>query len=365
MEFKEKYKSLKCEPLKIEEINLSDDKKYRRKIILTNEDVKPEFNKELLQQRIVRIPVLRNQPILPLQLHSNFSDYEFINHGGGVIEILQHVGKEKLNPRDRRYRTPITQFDEKGRKIMPNQFWFYFDHEQERYVNIKDEKKWEEKLQWINDIKQTDDVQKTIWNFFDFYEDYYSSGIIKNDRTLNETFDPTKEESMSNKKTRPIRFRDYLNHIIALENNLYIVEDYIYLLSIFGDIDNGTYNKEKEIIKNLKTVIDKCKIHIHENLSNVLDNEYVPSLDINGPNARTSRLEFTSEVDKLFKPGFFYEFDTKSFVPNVGQLYRRLQPAEKFESENSLLEGHEKEIENITKAANISGKAPDKPIYIN
>lgn len=317
----------KCPALEIKEINLADDAKIRRKLQLEETDIRPNFAKELLEKGYVEFPVYRDTRMLPLGYAAKFCDYEVKYYGGGLYEVTHYYGKQELNPLDRRYTKPSAD------NPKPKTYCFYYHHEERRYKHENNSERWNSLIEENRRTLNSKEVNEFIWKFYEFYDEFWTNHVsFMNQCQLS---------------PRPTNL-DYLEYLYYIDcKRLEVVEPYVQLLYIFGDISEEEYSIVTQSLELLKQQVEKVRLYLH---STNLEEHYDARADhLKGEHIE--KLEQLLEV--MFKPGYFIDPVQEKLYPNIGLIYERIQPAKEFASADSIRQRYKHLIESAKKAFNI------------
>ncbi|WP_054023780.1 hypothetical protein [Bacillus sp. FJAT-28004] len=339
-QFMKELEKMKCPPLIVKERELSADSHIRRKFMLEEVDVRPNFAKEFLEQGYVIFPVYRDNRILPLQFGAKFCDYRVINYGD-ACEIIQDYGKREMNPQDTRYMKPAVD-NPKSRS-----FRFYYDRTEGRYKQENNEDKWQSRLAEINALKEDETVNDLIWLYYDFYDDFWFNRA-----------QCRKRFNLDNKPTH----LDYMNYIYYLDCQLENVKAYTLLLRIFSELEEDEYQLTVQMVDSLEQHIEQCRLYLH---GQELEARFDPKNDtLNGKSTE----KLLKLINVLFKPGYFVDPLKEKLYPNIGQIYDRVQLSRIYNSLETLREKQHNIIMKAKKAFELQGKTAlktltDYPVY--
>jgi hypothetical protein len=308
------YEIFKKPYLEVRENDLSKNESIANKTEISIEDIRPDIrSKECLRQGFVVFPVLRDQPVYPLQLGAKYCDYEVKNYGGGVIEIIQNYGKQFPNPSNEMF--PKLFID---REINPP-ISYYFRHNGTQYVHVNSYEEWLTYKEEIEAIKRNDDLAMIIKNFYGFISKYVTNGGFKISKKL--------EKTTFNYKEVLAHFGEMYHHV---QNT---AKDYYEMLYIFGDINDVTYEFAMNQIVRISQTYRVATKTIKENIIETKYHEtydakkaYVESAKI-GANALTESI-----FDMFFKEGYLVGETVKEPIPNLGEIYYVIQLKERHET---------------------------------
>lgn len=289
---------LKCEPLKLEINDLSNDQETRRIPFFDENDIYIDYRDETLSQNKVIVPIYQDNRMLPLNLGSKFLIPKLINHGFGVYTIAVEYGVQFPNERDRRYPKPVG-------KIGKKEEWIYYDHDQNRYVYCNQKKFFKEKKQEVQGYKNEEWIMELTWYFYDFYEEFYLSEIFK---LLNAT-----------------TYHEIQLILERISEKLPILKLYFEMLNIFGDINDDELTFSNKKITQLDVAINQFLTFIHsknrnnQNRYNSHEDSAYAKEEFGFKNADTLFSNFTESFRKAFEPEIINE------IPNPGEVYQRIQ----------------------------------------
>lgn len=330
-QFIKDLEKIKCPPLLIKERDLATENEIRRKLKLNETDVRPDFAKELLEQGFVVFPVYKDDRILPLGFGAKFCSYRVINYGD-ACEIIQEYGRQEVNPQDTRYTKPTA--DAKVRS-----YRFYYDRSEGRYKQENNEERWQLRLAEMMELKESELVLELIWLFYDFYNDFWINRV-----------QCTKRFHLDNKPSH----LDYLEYIYYLDCQLENVKAYTLLLRIFSELTEPEYQLTVQMLDSLEQHIEFCREYLH---SQELESRFDPKHD--SSNGKTIE-KLMKLINVLFKPGYFVDPVQEKLIPNLGQIYDRIQLSRIYNSMESLREKKHLILDKAKKAFEMQGKTEIK-----
>jgi hypothetical protein len=328
-QFIKELEEMKCPPLVVKERELSEDSTIRRKFALDENDVRPEFSKELLEKGYVVFPVYRDTRMLPLQYGAKYCDYRIVNYGG-ACEIIQEYGKMEINPQDTRYMKPA--YD----NPKPRSFRFYYDKNERRYKQELNEEKWLLKINELKKIKSSEHINELVWMFYDFYQDFWINSV--------------QCQTRFNLNQKPTHL-DYLDYLYYIDCQIENVIAYTLLLHLFGELSEGEYQLTVQMMESLELHIERAQKYLHSK-------ELEERFDSKNDAANGKAIEkLHKHINILFKPGYFVDPSRELMFPNIGQLYDRLQLSRVYNSIETLRDKMYNIIIKAKRAFEIQGKS--------
>ncbi|MFD0589408.1 hypothetical protein ACFQZE_15585 [Paenibacillus sp. GCM10027627] len=327
-QFIKELEEMKCPPLIVKEKELSEDSSIRKKFVLDESDIRPEFSKEVLEQGYVVFPVYRDTRILPLQYGAKYCDYRVVNYGG-ACEIIQEYGKMEINPQDTRYMKPSSE------NPKPRSFHFYYDRKEGRYKQEPNEERWQLKINELKKIKSSEHINELVWMFYDFYQGIW--------------IDSVQCQSRFNLNQKPTHL-DYLDYLYFIDCQIENVKAYTLLLHIFGELSEEEYQMTVKMIESLELHIERARKYLH---SKKLEDRFDPKDDaVHGKTIE----KLQTHIKVLLKPGYFVDPLRELMFPNIGELYDRLQLSRVYNNFETLREKKENIIIKAKKALQLKGK---------
>lgn len=311
----------KCPPLVINEINLEDKPEIKDKLEFEEADVRPNFAKELLEKGYVEFPVFRKVVMMPLGFQAKFCNYEVVYFGPGLCKVIQTYGKQGRNSQDHRY------LKIEADSLVTKEFYFYYNRAEGRYKQLNMEH-WLELIEQANQQKRDPEVIKMILRFYRFYNEFWIHHVdFINQRKL--------EENPSN--------LDFLDYIYYLTCEIEYIGGYLQILNIFGELDDEEYRIAMDSLELLEKEMDRANKHLH---SRGIEEPYDAADDLlNGRNIQ--RLEEC--LKWILKPGYHIDPFAERAFPNIGEVYKRIQPTKSFANHLTIRERNEKWIQKAKK----------------
>lgn len=328
-QFIKDLEEMKCPPLVVKERELSDDVSIRKKFALDESDIRPEFNKELLEQGFVVFPVYRDTRMMPLQYGTKYCDYRVVNYGG-AYEIFQEYGSMEINPQDIRYMKPAI-YNPKTRS-----FRFYYDRNEGRYKQELNEERWQTKIHELKKIKSSEHINELVWMFYDFYQDFWINSVqCQNRFNLNQ---------------KPTHL-DYLDYLYYIDCQIENVKAYTLMLHIFGELSKEEHQLTVQMMESLEQHIERARKYLY---SSELEDKFNPKDDaVHGKTIESLH----THIKILFKPAYFVDPPRELLFPNIGQIYDRLQLSRVYNSFETLREKKDNIVIKAKKAFELQGKS--------
>lgn len=325
-----KMTELACPPLEIREFTIAEEKMWKAEI--NEEDVRPNFAKELLQEGFVEMPVYRNELIAPLGRGGKFCDYTVQRYGiGNLVEITQSFGKLELNEQDNRYVKRSSSHEVRL-------FRFYYNNEAKRYKQENNEQRWEQRKTEANELLYHEEVEKSLRGFLQFYHDFWiDRGTFQYQNRLNSV----------------IFVSDLQAYCHLLWYRCEDMSNFFTLLHVFGEIPAWEKDVMVESLNRLKAEIDELQLYLNGQV-------FIQGKELDWvyhDDEHTYRLrKLEDSIKRVFQPAFYVDATQEQVYRNVGQYYASLKPTKHFCNSDTMKELKEQLIEQAKKAMTIKGK---------
>lgn len=318
-----------CKPLKVTEYTIPREK--MRGAIINEADIRPNFSKELLQEGFVEFPVYRDQKIVGLGRGGKFCDYDVQIYGvGNLVEITQSYGELEFNMQDRRYIKRTAQHQLRV-------FRFFYDYNEKRFKQENNEARWKQLLEEANDLLFHEEVDKALWGFIDFYEDYWIE---------HEVF------KFQRKMTPIVTLLDLKEYCHYLWYKCVEMNDFFTILGIFREITETEKTVLVESVNRLKAEIDDMHMYLNGQVF-IHEKELDAIYHDDQHNYRLRKLENT--IKRAFKPGFYIDPFKEELYRNVGQYYASMLPTKYFSNSETTKELKDKLIKSAENSLAIKG----------
>jgi hypothetical protein len=306
-------------PFQVIEKDLNIDPELKRKLFFDEADARVNHSKEMLSNGNIEIPVFKDTTIRPLGLKGKILDYTIENKGCGFYIINQKRGKISPKPNDRQH--SHEEIKDKDKKP----FFIVYDREEKKY-KVETKKNFLLLYQEIENLKSSSEIQTIINDFIDWiqtfwtpeYKAKYNLGTVTTEQT----------------------YQNHLDLIQDLRNIIPTLEKYHLLLNLFGEITDKTLIKINETIKELKSYMKKAEDLINDNFSpkELVDftSEKFRNLGYGNINPLTALPTFFENY--ILERGYFINRETDTIHPTIGEIFKKEQFSDVFESDKTRKE---------------------------